>query len=65
MNAFVDFKPADMESVEELLHQDSRPVPPPLLEHRPSTLGTHDVKSTKACITSFSPIQSFMPAKPI
>ncbi len=45
MNAFVDFKPADMESVEELLHQDSRPVPPPLLEHRPSTLGTHDVNS--------------------
>ena len=45
MNAFVDFKPADMESVEELLHQDSRPVPPPLLEHRPSTLGTHDVNT--------------------
>ena len=43
MNAFVDFKPADMESVEELLRQDSRPVPAPLLEHRPSTLGTVDV----------------------
>ena len=43
MSEFTDFKPADMESVEELLRQDSRPVPAPLLEHCPSTLGTHDV----------------------
>ena len=46
MNSFVDFKPSDMESVEELLHADSRPVPAPLLEHRPSTLGTTEVATT-------------------
>ena len=46
MSSFVDFKPADMESVEELLHADSRPVPPPLLEHRPSSLGTADVPTS-------------------
>jgi phenylpropionate dioxygenase-like ring-hydroxylating dioxygenase large terminal subunit len=43
MSQFVDFKQADMESVVELLQADSRPVPPPLLEHRPSTLGAADV----------------------
>ena len=46
MSSFVDFTPADMESVEELLQADSRPVPPPLLEHRPSTLGTADVDTS-------------------
>ena len=46
MNNFVDFKQSDMETVEELLRQDSRPVPAPLLEHCPSTLGTVDVDTS-------------------
>ncbi len=43
MAEFVAFERSDMETVEELLRHDTRPVPPPLLEHCPSTLGTHDV----------------------
>ncbi len=43
MAEFVAFTRNEMESMEELLRADSRPVPPPLLEHRPSSLGTHDV----------------------
>ena len=46
MAEFVAFVRDDMESVGELLRADSRPVPPPLLEHRPSTLGTHDVHTS-------------------
>ena len=35
-----------MESVQELLRQDSFPVPAPLLEQCPSTLGTHGVDTS-------------------
>ncbi len=43
MNGFADFSQAEMETVQELLHADSRPVPEPLLRHDPSTLGHADV----------------------
>jgi phenylpropionate dioxygenase-like ring-hydroxylating dioxygenase large terminal subunit len=43
MSEFVAFQRSEMESVQDLLRQDTFPVPAPLLEHRPSTLGTHDV----------------------
>ena len=46
MSEFVAFQRSDMESVQELLCQDTFPVPAPLLEHRPSTLGTHDVATS-------------------
>ena len=45
MSEFVAFERSDMETVQELLRSDSRHVPAPLLEHRPSTLGTHGVDS--------------------
>ena len=43
MTDFVAFERADMESVQDLLRDDTFPVPAPLLEHRPSELGTHDI----------------------
>ena len=42
-SGFVAFERDDMETVAELLDADSRPVPEPLREHAPSTLGSHDV----------------------
>ena len=45
MSEFVAFERSDMETVQELRRSDSRHVPAPLLEHRPSTLGTHGVDS--------------------
>ena len=42
---FTPFRRQDMETVQELLAADTRPVPPPLLEHHPSTLGSCDVST--------------------
>ena len=46
MNEFVAFQRSDMESVQDLLREDTYPVPAPLLEHRPSELGTHGVDTS-------------------
>ncbi len=42
---FTPFRRQDMETVQELLAADTRPVPPPLLEHHPSSLGSCDVST--------------------
>jgi phenylpropionate dioxygenase-like ring-hydroxylating dioxygenase large terminal subunit len=47
MNGFVAFERSDMETVAELLAADSLPVPEPLLEHCPSTLGPADVSTDR------------------
>jgi phenylpropionate dioxygenase-like ring-hydroxylating dioxygenase large terminal subunit len=46
MNEFVAFQRSEMETVQELLRNDTFPVPPPLLEHNPSTLGTKGVNTS-------------------
>ena len=46
MNEFVAFQRSDMESVQDLLREDTYLVPAPLFEHRPSELGTHGVDTS-------------------
>lgn len=50
MNGFLHFERDEMETVSELLAADTRPVPAPLLEHCPSTLGPSDI-STESYIS--------------